>query len=182
MTELVQPLLAPPISVDGQPINETQLIDLINKAQTENPGGVVVTETNLTDFFRRGGKLLHYMGGADPLVPTNSSLDYYGKVNHTSPEYVDESYLYYEIPGMSHCGGGPGTGNFGQADQVTTAAGGAYQSSSFDAAHDALLALREWRERGDKPGTIIASKFTGDDIRNGVCILADATSQRLVSC
>jgi len=98
VTELVQPLLAPPISVDGQPINETQLIDLINKAQTENPGGVVVTETNLTDFFRRGGKLLHYMGGADPLVPTNSSLDYYGKVNHTSPEYVDESYLYYEIP------------------------------------------------------------------------------------
>jgi feruloyl esterase len=120
---------------------------LINQAETENPGGVIATKTDLSKFFGRGGKLLHYIGGADPLVPTNSSLDLFGRIGQSTPEAVGKDYLFYEIPGMAHCGGGPGTGNFGQADQVVTAAGGAYQSSQFDAKHDALLALRDWREK-----------------------------------
>jgi feruloyl esterase len=168
VTSLVVPLLAPALTINGQPISETQLIDLINQAESENPGGVIATDTNLSEFFGRGGKLLHYMGGADPLVPTNSSLDLFQRIGKTSPDAVGKSYQFYEIPGMAHCGGGPGTGNFGQADQVVTAAGGQYQSSVFDAQHDALLALRDWREKSQVPGPIVAAKYRGDDKRKGV--------------
>ena len=166
-TSLVEPLLSPALTIDGQPITEIQLIDLVNKAESENPGSVIAPSANLTTFFDRGGKLLHYMGGADPLVPTYSSLNYYQRILEANPA-ANTSYRYYEIPGMAHCGGGLGTGNFGQADQVVSAAGGAYQSKQFDAEHDALLALRNWRERQQAPGKIIASKFNGDDIKKGV--------------
>lgn len=81
---------------------------------------------------------------------------------------VSNSYRFYEVPGMGHCTGGGGAFNFGQASQSVTATGGTDQSSTFDAKHDALLALRAWRENGTRPDEIIAARYVDNDIRNGV--------------
>lgn len=81
---------------------------------------------------------------------------------------VSDSYRFYEVAGMGHCSGGAGAYNFGQAGQAVKSAGGDSQSSQFDAEHDAVLALRKWREEGVKPGKLIGAKYVDDDINNGV--------------
>lgn len=45
--------------------------------------------------------------------------------------------------------------------------GGQSQGSSFDAQHDMILAMIDWVEKGKAPETIIASKYVGNDKRNG---------------
>jgi feruloyl esterase len=69
---------------------------------------------------------------------------------------------------MGHCSGGAGAYNFGQAGQAVKSAGGDSQSSQFDAKHDAVLALRKWREEGVKPGELIGAKYVDDDLNKGV--------------
>lgn len=60
----------------------------------------------------------------------------------------------YMVPGMQHCGQGPGTDEFGEN-------GPSSASGPEDARHDIRLALRAWVERGVAPSTLIAAKFGG---------------------
>jgi feruloyl esterase len=52
------------------------------------------------------------------------------------------------IPGMQHCGGGPGPDMFGE-----------YGAAQGDADHDLARALERWVEGGVAPERIIATKF-----------------------
>src|SRR5229473_3528463 len=63
----------------------------------------------------------------------------------------------YMVPGMQHCGGGPGPDAFGQ--------GGA---GVKDAQHNIELALEQWVEKGIAPNAIVAAKFEGGDPAKGV--------------
>jgi feruloyl esterase len=63
----------------------------------------------------------------------------------------------FMVPGMQHCGGGPGPNNFGQG--ATT--GG-------DPQHDVEAALERWVEQGAAPDQIIATKFKGAAPASGV--------------
>ena len=56
------------------------------------------------------------------------------------------------VPGMHHCGGGPGPASFGAANQGFP--------TQFDAQHDIVMALDRWVETGVAPDKIIASHLT----------------------
>lgn len=98
----------------------------------------------LDAFRRRGGKLIVYVGSADPLIAPFRALDY-----HRREGRADFSRLYV-APGMGHCQGGAGADSFGQSL--------ASPALKRDAAHDIRVALETWVEGGVAPGTITAVK------------------------
>lgn len=65
---------------------------------------------DLRAFRAHGGKLIQYHGWNDPAIPARGSILYYEDVRHTMGDTADFHRLYL-IPGMLHCGGGPGPSN-----------------------------------------------------------------------
>ena len=59
-----------------------------------------------------------------------------------------DSVRLYMVPGMQHCGGGPGATSFGQSGDGVRG----------DAEHDVFTALEEWVEKGKAPGTIVGER------------------------
>ncbi|HYL64254.1 MAG TPA: tannase/feruloyl esterase family alpha/beta hydrolase [Candidatus Methylomirabilis sp.] len=107
------------------------------------------TNTNLKPFESHGGKMIIYHGWDDAAISAQNSINYYESVRKTMGAAQTDSFLrLYMVPGMQHCGGGPGTDTFGQ-DGVTPV---------MDAQHNMDLALEQWVEKGTAPGSIIASK------------------------
>ena len=69
-----------------------------------------ITSTALDPVRNRGGKILMYHGGADPLIPHRQSIHYY---NDTLDRFggldaVKPWFRFFVAPGMGHCGGGVG--------------------------------------------------------------------------
>jgi len=64
------------------------------------------------------------------------------------------------MPGMQHCGGGPGPNAIG--------APFALPAPVMDAEHDVLSALEWWVERGTPPSKVIATKYAGDNPAGGI--------------
>jgi feruloyl esterase len=111
--------------------------------------------TDLGEFREHGGKLIMYHGWADPLIPSQSSINYFNalvKNHHHGLEQVGfglggrealrktQHYArLFMVPGMFHCSGGPGPNVF-----------------------DALTPLVTWAETGAAPETIVATKFVND--------------------
>ncbi len=98
---------------------------------------VDATDPDLGAFRRRGGKLLLYAGWADAVVPASDTTAYYEAVQQASggPDTTATFARLFTVPGMGHCGGGPGPGTF-----------------------DGLGALARWVETGAGPDRLIASK------------------------
>ena len=89
-----------------------------------------------------------YHGWADEAIPALNAIDFYNSVRKTlGPDATGEMVRLYMVPGMGHCGGGPGANQFGQAGVAHA-----------DPQHDIDAALEIWVEKGTAPGTIIASK------------------------
>jgi feruloyl esterase len=110
--------------------------------------------TDLGEFREHGGKLLMYHGWADPLIPSQSSINYFNALvangrsglqqasfgNGNPALQRTQSYArLFMAPGMYHCSGGPGPNAF-----------------------DALTPLVTWVEAGVAPETITATKFVAD--------------------
>jgi feruloyl esterase len=111
-------------------------------------GIVNATSPDIDTFRAHGHKLLMYHGWSDWLVAPEGSINYYNSVltrdreSHSSQspsgarlEPIDDSFRLFMVPGMAHCGGGPGATHF-----------------------DALGAVVNWVENGIAPDKIIASK------------------------
>ena len=62
---------------------------------------------DLTRFAARKGKLILYHGWADPALNPLGTIDYYSKVMARDPNATEYTRLYM-MPGVLHCGGGPG--------------------------------------------------------------------------
>jgi feruloyl esterase len=95
------------------------------------------TNTDLTAFEQRGGKMISYVGWADPLVGPWSIVGYYESVEgRMGAQSTLSFYRMFTLPGVAHCAGGTGP------DTINP-----------------FSALVDWVESGFTPNTLIASKL-----------------------
>jgi feruloyl esterase len=99
-------------------------------------GYMSAVNADLQLFRDRGNKLLMYTGWADPVAAPMDILKYYKSVTKTMGGTVSTQkfFRFFMVPGMAHCGGGPGATSF-----------------------DALTALDTWVENDKAPERILAS-------------------------
>jgi len=126
---------------------------------------------DLTTLQKRGGKILMFTGTADPLVPFQDALNYYDRVVQDQQSRLPHSnkqqalvktqdfFRYFLVPGMSHCGAGPGLHDFGQGMQI---------NGPLDSSHDLLTALVSWVEQGKAPDSLVASTYVDDKASKGI--------------
>ena len=134
-------------------------------------------------FTSRGGKIVHYHGWNDSVVPPDGSIAYlhsltqFEKLQHLpkhafdqqvdklSPQVVaataqafgkrvQEYHRLFMLPAVSHCGGGTGPNAIGGGAPEPTAA-------LRDADHHAVSAVIKWVEEGVAPEKIVASRIVG---------------------
>ena len=86
--------------------------------------------TDLSKFFKRGGKLLLWHGFDDPGPSPFATIDYYERAVKANG---GTNLRLFVVPGVGHCMGGPGADTF-----------------------DPLTAMEQWVENGTAPQTLIA--------------------------
>ncbi|HEV2501306.1 MAG TPA: tannase/feruloyl esterase family alpha/beta hydrolase, partial [Terriglobia bacterium] len=93
----------------------------IRLATRETARALNATDANLAAFDHRGGKLILYHGWSDAAIPPLNTVNYYKSVVARLGQAQTKSFVrLYMVPGMQHCGGGPGPSFFGQLGVVTT--------------------------------------------------------------
>ncbi|KAK5136308.1 hypothetical protein LTR08_003681 [Meristemomyces frigidus] len=130
--------------------------------------------TDVDAFQARGGKLLHYHGMSDQLIPPGDSILWHSLVQQSSSAKglsVHDWYRMYLVPGMEHCA----TTNqnapcfFAQASANAIVLDSVYSTPGYrDSRHDIVLAMMDWVERGVAPNEIIATKWYYDTVADGV--------------
>ena len=93
------------------------------------------TDTDLSTFQKRGGRLLMYFGWADPALNPMTGVQYYEAVTERMGARTKDFFRLFMAPGMFHCGDGPGLNSF-----------------------DTLASLSDWVEHAKPPESIKASK------------------------
>ncbi len=73
------------------------------------------TDTDLSAFQKRGGKLIMYFGWADPQLNPMMGVEYYEQVAEKMGASTGDFFRLFMVPGMFHCGGGVGTSVFDTA-------------------------------------------------------------------
>lgn len=112
-------------------------------------------DSDLSAFKKRGGKLLLIHGTADPLIPMSASIRYFDLVQKKMGDTSD-FFRFFLAPGMGHVSGGPG---------VQDIACG-FPATPKDEKHNALFALRAWRETGAAPDKLYPVAFRNGDMSN----------------
>jgi Tannase and feruloyl esterase len=139
---------------------DAKLDDLLKAADEKTEKSLNATDADLSKFKARGGKLILYHGWNDPAISALNTIDYYGSVMEKMGKQGTEAFTrLYMVPGMQHCGGGPGATAFGANGAVL---------GTKDAQHNISLALEQWVEKGVAPGAVIAAKYENDDQSKGV--------------
>jgi pimeloyl-ACP methyl ester carboxylesterase len=118
-------------------------------------------DPNLRPFQSHGGRLIQYVGWGDTAISPENDINYYNAVTREigGHEDIREFYRLFMVPGMAHCGGGPGPNAFGQ---------GVNGPNPSDAADDILTALDQWVENRNAPDNIVATKYVNDDPTQGI--------------
>jgi len=115
------------------------------------------TDANLKSFVKHGGKLILYHGWCDPALPPRNTIEYYEAVRaKMGPKQADAFMRLYMLPGVQHCGGGPGPNHYGDFDKEP------------DATSNLLLALERWVESGVAPADLTAVRYKGNRAAAGV--------------
>ena len=108
---------------------DIQLLDDWSKqADAKNP--------DLSNFKKRGGKLLMTYGWADSILQPMMGVNYYEQARAKFGPETSDFFRLFMVPGMGHCSGGIGP------DQ-----------------HDAMTAIINWVEKEKAPDSIIARKI-----------------------
>lgn len=96
------------------------------------------TSTDLRALKARGAKILMWHGLADGVVMAGSIVGYYEGVSKTmgGRQSTEDFFRLFLIPGVHHCGGGPGLTDF-----------------------DPLTLLENWVEKGQAPNVLIARRL-----------------------
>jgi pimeloyl-ACP methyl ester carboxylesterase len=92
------------------------------------------TDANLRPFLEHGGKLILVHGTVDAVIPTNSTVDYYERLQATLGVEATRSFArIYLVPGMGH-----GIGK-------------------FDAGFDTIGTLDAWADKGIAPRDLVVT-------------------------
>ena len=111
----------------------------------EKAGDIEVTDPDLQAFKAHHGKLLIYHGwndgGTGGAISPLNSINYYSSVLAKMGPRQDDWLRLFMVPGMDHCGGGPGPNQFAVVD-----------------------AMESWREQGNAPSQITAYRVTNNRV------------------
>jgi feruloyl esterase len=101
----------------------------------------------LIPYLKRGNKVLLYFGYSDQAISPYRTIWFYQDLAAIFGGYrqLQQHARLFMVPGMLHCGGGPGPNSF-----------------------DTLTALENWVEHGIEPDAIVATKYVGDNPARGV--------------
>ena len=99
------------------------------------------TEPDLSRFRARGGKIIMYVGWADPVLNPLMGVGYYEQVRETMGPDSDNFFRLFMMPGVFHCAGGVGPD---LADTITP--------------------LVDWVERESAPERIIATRKVEEQV------------------
>jgi feruloyl esterase len=133
-TSPIRGILSPGPGIFG-PATTDMEIDVEKEALADIQPLVDSRSTNLTTFSAHGGKLLFYHGTSDPWFSPLDTFGYFKDMVAANGglEEVSKWSQFYFVPGMGHCGGGPGLDQF-----------------------DLLGALVDWVEKGVPPKSVTA--------------------------
>jgi len=94
----------------------------------------------LANFLNKGGKVILYHGGSDPMVSPFQLIWFYEELAslHGGYRHTQDSVRLFIVPGMGHCGGGVAPDSF-----------------------DTLQALDNWVTNGVAPEGIVATAPNG---------------------
>jgi feruloyl esterase len=102
----------------------------------------------LRSFQEKGKKLLMYHGFSDPALSPFRTIQLYEELAAMTPgsyPSLQKSVRLFMVPGMQHCGGGPGPNSFAM-----------------------LPVLDKWVDGGTPPEQILATKYVNDDPTQGI--------------
>ncbi|MGC1299580.1 MAG: tannase/feruloyl esterase family alpha/beta hydrolase [Alloacidobacterium sp.] len=129
------------------------LDDALKLAYEKTGDSMNATNPDLKPFLAHG-KLIMYHGWNDPGISPLNSINYYNNVvASVGSQTAEQSLRLYMVPGMQHCGGGPGATDFGQDEDAPRS----------DPDHGIFAALVQWVEEGKAPSTIIATTYKESD-------------------
>jgi len=107
------------------------------RSESQDANTINALNTDLSRYFRRGGKLIQYHGWSDPQISPGVSPQYHDAVTQRAggAQGVSDSYRLFMVPGMAHCSGGDGASSF-----------------------DMIPVLEAWVEQGRAPDSIPARR------------------------
>ncbi len=131
----IRGILSPGPGIFG-PTTTAMAVDVEKESLADVQPLVDSMSTNLTTFSGHGGKLIFYNGDSDPWFSPLDTFGYYKDMSAANGglEAVSKWSQFYFVPGMAHCGGGPGLDQF-----------------------DFLGAMVNWVEKGTAPTLVIAT-------------------------
>ena len=131
----------------------------LKAADEKTEAALNANDPNLEAFRDRGGKLILYHGWSDAAISAINTIDYYDRIVGTMGQAAAGSFVrLFMVPGMQHCGGGPGANSFIEDGR----------GAPRDAEHNIYAALEQWVEKNVAPSTIIATKYNDDNPAQGV--------------
>jgi feruloyl esterase len=112
----------------------------VDPARTRKSAALVnAANPDLGPLKRRGGKIIHYHGWADPGATALMSVDYYESVlQKMGRKATPDFYRLFLIPGMFHCRGGVGCNTV-----------------------DWITPIVDWVEKGVAPDRLIGARILG---------------------
>ena len=102
---------------------------------------VNATNTDLTRFRGRGGKILMTYGWADQVLQPLMGVNYYEAVSARNGPQTTGFFRLFMVPGMTHCAGGVGPDRF-----------------------DSVTAIVNWVEKKQGPDVILASRVVDNRV------------------
>lgn len=127
----------------------------LDRVDAQLAGTLNANSADLSEFARRGGKLIVYTGLADPAVPFAEVINFYDRVAESAggTDRAEAFAQLFLVPGMGHCFGGPAVTDIGQPF-----------TSNVPVApeNDVLMSLVHWTETGNAPTMLVAQSPAGN--------------------